>query len=405
MFDCIKKEAEALQNEMVVIRRQIHRNPELGFAEWETSALVHSKLSGLGLQIKGGIAKTGIAAVLHVNDEWPTVALRADMDALPIEEQNDTPYKSEKPGIMHACGHDAHVAMLIGAAKVLTKIRSRLKCNVKFIFQPCEEQPRGGAEPMIREGVLDNPVVDLIFGLHVNPYLQAEFIGLKEGLVMAAADQFKVEIIGKGGHGAAPHQTIDPILVASHIVQALQAVVSRQTDPIEPVVVSVCAINGGQSYNVIADRVMLNGTVRTMNPQVQQYIPEKIRNIIRGITSAYGAGFNFDYQWGYPALVNNGKAMEAVRVAATEITGRQRVVNISTPSMGAEDFACFTGRVPGAYFFLGVKKPGAEVYPWHNPRFDIDESALSTGAAVLAGCAVQGAEILRQKEDGNEQHK
>ena len=398
MFECIRREAGMLQKELVEIRRQIHRNPELGFEEWETAGLVHSKLSGLGLQVKGGIAKTGIAAVLKGNDSWPTIALRADMDALPIEEQSDVPYKSEKKGIMHACGHDAHVAMLIGAAKILSKIRDRLKCNVKFIFQPCEEKPRGGAEPMIKEGVLENPAVDLIFGLHVNPYLQAGFIGLKEGMVMAAADQFKVEIIGKGGHGAAPHQTIDPILVAAHVVQALQAVVSRQTDPIEPVVVSVCAINGGQSFNVIADRVELSGTVRALNSQVQQYIPQKIRNIIKGITSAYDAGFNFDYQWGYPALVNNGKALEAVRLAGNDIVGRQRVVNVSIPSMGAEDFACFTGRVPGAYFFLGVKRSEEEIHPWHNSRFDIDESSLSTGAAVLAGCVVHGAEILQQEE-------
>lgn len=394
MFEQIISEANRLQPELVEIRRHIHRNPELGFEEWETAKLVSEKISGLGLRVTKGVAKTGILAVLPREGSSRTIALRADMDALPVEEQNDVPYKSVNPGIMHACGHDAHLAMLIGAAKILSFLKDGLKVNVKFIFQPCEEQPKGGAAPMIKAGVLEKPKVDAIFGLHINPYLPAGFLGLKEGIVMAAADEFTIEIKGRGGHGAAPHQTVDPIVVSAYVIQALQLIVSRQTDPLEPVVVSVCAIKGGQSFNIIADRVTLTGTVRTLNPQVQQQMPEAIRNIVKGVTSAFGADFNFDYQWGYPLLRNNQQMLDIVRQAGRAVVGRQKVLQINMPSMGAEDFACFTGHVPGAYFFLGAQPPGGVSHPWHNPKFDIDEAALATGAAVLAGCVVKAQEVL-----------
>lgn len=394
MFEWIQKEAGRLQEELVEIRRQIHRNPELGFEEWETAELIHRKLKGLGLQVRGGIAKTGITALLQGNEEGGTVALRADMDALPLQEQNDVPYKSLKPGIMHACGHDAHVAMLIGAVKILAPLRPKLRGNVKFIFQPCEEQPKGGAGLMIKAGIMENPRVDAIFGMHVNPYLPAGFLGLKEGTVMAAADEFIIEIKGRGGHGAAPQQTIDPILVSSHVVQALQSIASRMVDPLEPVVISICSIHGGQSFNVIPDNVILKGTVRTLNPNVQQEIPDRIRKIVKGVVSAFGAGFSLDYQWGYPALVNNRQILDIVRQAGKEIIGKHRILSISSPSMGAEDFASFSQRAPGAYFFLGVRKNDSEIYPWHNSRFDIDESALAKGAALLAGCAIRAQEVL-----------
>ncbi|MFA5880796.1 MAG: amidohydrolase [Eubacteriales bacterium] len=394
MFEQIISEANRLQPELVEIRRHIHRNPELGFEEWETAKLVSEKISGLGLRVTKGVAKTGILAVLPREGSNRTIALRADMDALPVEEQNDVPYKSVNPGIMHACGHDAHLAMLIGAAKILSFLKDGLKVNVKFIFQPCEEQPKGGAAPMIKAGVLEKPKVDAIFGLHINPYLPAGFLGLKEGIVMAAADEFTIEIKGRGGHGAAPHQTVDPIVVSAYVIQALQLIVSRQTDPLEPVVVSVCAIKGGQSFNIIADRVTLTGTVRTLNPQVQQQMPEAIRNIVKGVTSAFGADFNFDYQWGYPLLRNNQQMLDIVRQAGRAVVGRQKVLQINMPSMGAEDFAYFTGHVPGAYFFLGAQPPGGVSHPWHNPKFDIDEAALATGAAVLAGCVVKAQEVL-----------
>jgi len=394
MFEQIISEANRLQPELVEIRRHIHRNPELGFEEWETAKLVSEKISGLGLRVTKGVAKTGILAVLPREGSNRTIALRADMDALPVEEQNDVPYKSVNPGIMHACGHDAHLAMLIGAAKILSFLKDGLKVNVKFIFQPCEEQPKGGAAPMIKAGVLEKPKVDAIFGLHINPYLPAGFLGLKEGIVMAAADEFTIEIKGRGGHGAAPHQTVDPIVVSAYVIQALQLIVSRQTDPLEPVVVSVCAIKGGQSFNIIADRVTLTGTVRSLNPQVQQQMPEAIRNIVKGVTSAFGADFNFDYQWGYPLLRNNQQMLDIVRQAGRAVVGRQKVLQINMPSMGAEDFAYFTGHVPGAYFFLGAQPPGGVSHPWHNPKFDIDEAALATGAAVLAGCVVKAQEVL-----------
>jgi len=394
MFDLIKQEAARLQPEMVAIRRLIHQNPELGFEERETAKLICNRLSGLDLQVNTGIAQTGVLVTLSGTPGERTVALRADMDALPIHEENDVPYKSSGPGIMHACGHDAHVSMLIGAVKILSLLKESLSVNVKFIFQPCEEQPSGGAVPMIEAGVLDNPAVDAIFGLHVNPYIPAGFVGVKEGTVMAAADQFTIEILGRGGHGASPHQTVDPIVIAAHVIQALQSIVSRQTDPLEPVVVSVCAIHGGSSFNVIANRVTLTGTVRTLNSLVQQQMPERLRAIIAGVTKAFGADFTLDYQCGYPVLINDPKVLKVATQAGIDIVGGPRIMPVTVPTMGAEDFACFTSRIPGAYFFLGVKPAAGDVYPLHNPRFDIDETALQTGAAVLAACVLRAQETL-----------
>lgn len=398
MFEKIKKQAAKLQEEMVRIRRQIHSNPELGFEEWETSGLVKEKLSSLGLKVTDNIAKTGVAALLTAEGCTRTVALRADMDALPVQELNDVPYKSLKPGVMHACGHDAHAAMLIGAAGILAGLKDELKVNVKFIFQPCEEQPSGGAQPMIEQGVLENPQVDAIFGLHVHPYLPTGSVGLKEGALMAAADVFTLEIKGKGGHGAVPHQAVDPILTASHVILALQSIVSRQTDPVEPVVLSICSISGGHSFNVIPDRVVLKGTVRTLNKDLQREMPERIRTVVGGVTSSLGADFELDYEYGYPSLVNNTTMVEVVRNTGCHIVGRERTFDIGTPSMGAEDFACFVEKVPGAFFFLGIKPGQRETYPWHNPRFDIDESVLSVGAAMLAGCVFKAQEILTKEE-------
>lgn len=397
MFAKLMAEAAKIQPELVTLRRQIHSNPELGFLEWETSKLVKEELSSLNLDVTAGIARTGVSAVLMSREAAKTIALRADMDALPIEEQSDVPYKSRNKGVMHACGHDAHVAILLGTARILTLLRDELRVNVKFIFQPCEETD-GGAIPMIEQGVLENPRVDGIFGLHVNPYMPAGFVGLKEGVLMAAADRITIEIKGKGGHGAAPHQAVDPIVIAAHVTLALQNIVSRQMDPVEPVVVSVCSINGGHSHNVIPDKVVLIGTVRTIDPNIQKKMPDKIRDIVRGITSAFGADFSFDYQYGYPALANNTKMVEILRQAGHEAVGRQHTLNIAAPSMGAEDFACFSSKVPGAYFFLGARPQNGEVYPWHNPRFDIDESVLSIGAGLLAGCVFKAQEILLKEE-------
>ncbi len=392
MFAKILAEAAKLQPGLVKLRRTIHSNPELGFQEWETSKLVQEELAALNLKVTAGIAKTGVCALIDKGFE-KTIALRADMDALPVEEQSDAVYKSCKKGVMHACGHDAHVAMLLGAAKIITLLKDDLKVNVKFIFQPSEES-KGGALPMIQEGILENPKVDGIFGLHVNPYIPTGFLGYKEGVLMAAADRISIEIRGHGGHGAAPHQSVDPVVIAAHVILALQNIVSRQMDPVEPVVVSVCSINGGSSHNVIPDKVELVGTVRTIDPNIQKTMPDKIRNIVKGITSSFGADFSFDYQYGYPALHNNKQMVEVVRQAGYEVFGRQRTLSVAAPSMGAEDFACFSSKVPGAYFFLGARPQKGEVYPWHNPRFDIDESVLSQGASLITACVFKSQEIL-----------
>ena len=383
----MKELAHAQHAELVNIRRHLHENPELGFEEVATAQYIADYLAGLGLEVTRQVAKTGVVALIR--GAWPgkTVAIRADMDALPIQELNEVPYKSKHQGKMHACGHDAHVAAAIGAARILWELRDQINGNVKFIFQPAEEAP-GGAEPMIAAGVLENPAVDAIIGGHVWGSLESGIIEVMSGPTMASSDIIRLKIIGKGGHAAQPHTTIDPIVIASEIVGALQKLVSRQTDPFESVVISICSFHAGDVFNVIPHSAYLEGAVRTLNNELRQELPHKIEKIIRGITEPYGATYELDYYLGYPVTVNDPGVTETVRRAAISVLGADKVRVAARASMGGEDYAYFLNKVPGTYIRIGTRNPEKGIcQEMHHPRFDIDEAVLELTPVVYAQAA------------------
>ena len=383
----MKALAHAQHAELVNIRRHLHENPELGFEEVATAQYIADYLAGLGLEVTRQVAKTGVVALIRGVQPGKTVAIRADMDALPIQELNEVPYKSKHPGKMHACGHDAHVAAAIGAARILWELRDQINGNVKFIFQPAEEAP-GGAEPMIAAGVLENPTVDAIIGGHVWGGLESGIIEVMSGPTMASSDIIRLKIIGKGGHAAQPHTTIDPIVIASEIVGALQKIVSRQTDPFEAVVISICSFHAGDVFNVIPHSAYMEGAVRTLNNELRQELPQKIEKIIRGITEPYGATYELDYYLGYPVTVNDPGVTETVRRAAISVLGDDKVRVAARASMGGEDYAYFLNKVPGTYIRIGTRNPDKGIcQEMHHPRFDIDEAVLELTPVVYAQAA------------------
>jgi len=379
----IRRESYRIADELVKIRRQLHMYPELSYQEEKTAQLVAERLKALGLRVSQGVARTGVVGLL--GDGEPRIGFRADMDALPIEEQNDTPYRSRVPGVMHACGHDAHTTCLLGAAMILSGIRSELQGSVKFIFQPSEERNPGGAVQMIQEGVLENPPLDAIFALHSDPRLRVGEIGYRVGPTMAEPDEFSITILGKGGHAASPHMTVDPIVIAAETILALQKIPSRLVDPTDPVVVTIGKIQGGSATNVIPDAVEIEGTVRSLNPQVAAKVPELMRRILDGITGAYGATYQFHYDFGYPVLINDPDMTQFLVQCGQEYLGEDSVKELDRPSMGGEDFAYFLQRVKGSFFRLGTGNPQKGiVHYWHSSRYDIDEDALPVGAGFLA---------------------
>ncbi len=392
MEDQIAKKIKNISNQifpgLVKFRRELHQYPELAFNEIKTSQRVAKELKKLNVQVKTGIAKTGVVGILTGEKKGKTVALRADMDALPITEQTSLPYKSKNKGLMHACGHDAHMACVIGAATILSELKDQLNGNVKFIFQPSEESPPGGAKPMIQAGVLKNPDVSGIFGLHCDSSIPVGRIGVKEGPFMAQADSFDVIIKGIGGHGARPHDGIDAILVASQAIQALQAIASRKIDPVQPVVISVGKIEGGTKRNIICDKVTLEGTARSLSKEVAKRIPRLLKEIVSGIAKSTGASFELNYSLGYPVLINHPQATELARGTIAQMFGKQSIFEIKKPLMGAEDFAYYLEKVPGTFLRLGIKNPKKDaIYPWHHPKFTVDEDAIKIGASILTGVA------------------
>ncbi len=373
---------------LVKLRRDLHRYPELAFNEYKTSERIAKELISLKLDFKKGIARTGAVAVLNKGKRGRTVALRADMDALPIAEQTNFPYRSKNKGVMHACGHDVHVACVIGAAKILTTLKEELPGSVKFVFQPSEEVPPGGAKPMVEAGILKNPNVSAIFALHCDSVIPVGKIGVREGPAMAQADSFDIEISGTGGHAARPHLGVDAMVVASQVVQALQTVASRRIDPVQPVVISVGKIQGGTARNIICDRVSLKGTARSLSKEVARRIPALLKNIISGITKSAGASFELNYSPGYPLLINHPGATNLARSTIAEMLGRQAIFEIKKPTMGGEDFAYYLQNVSGSFLRLGIRNPKKDaVYPWHHPKFTVDEDCIKIGSAVLAGIA------------------
>ncbi len=375
----IRSEIKALEDTIISTRRDIHQHPELAFNEHRTSKLVADRLESMGLEVQRGVGKTGVVGSLQSKGKGKTIALRADMDALPMQETSDISYKSKNDGIMHACGHDGHTAMLLGTAEALSKQTEKLNGTVKFLFQPAEEG-QGGARYMIKDGALDD--VDEAYGIHLWNYQKYGTLGVKEGPIMAAADIFAITIHGKGGHGAAPQGTKDAVLIAAHLIQTLQTIVSRNTNPIESTVVTVGQINGGYNFNIIADRVSLKGTTRAYTEENRQLIKERMIEIIAGTEKTYGAKIDFDYEDGYPPTINDPKAAEKLLRAAREIVGD----GAGHPylSMGAEDFSYFLQKVPGCYFLVGSAPEDREPLsvPHHCSHFDIDERALLIGSSV-----------------------
>lgn len=382
----IEQLAVAVEEEVIALRREFHQNPELGFEEVETSNRVATYLKELGIQVQTGIAGTGVVGILEGDQPGPVVAMRADMDALPVIEKTGVEYASKIEGKMHACGHDGHTAILLGTAKVLSQLKAELKGTIKFIFQPAEEGP-GGALPMIEAGVLTNPAVDVIFGLHIWPGFKVGELGLGYGAVMASPDEFKLKIIGKGGHGSAPHETVDPLPIAAQVITGLQHIVSRQVVPTQPAVVTIGTIKGGYRHNIIADEIEMTGTVRTLSTEVRDQIPQRIEEIVKGITSAYGADYELRYDHLYPPVVNHQKMAELVEQVGHDVLGPNGVQYIEEPKMGGEDYAYFLEKVPGVFFWLGCTSGPESNYPLHNPQFNLDEKGLINGVKVFCNLA------------------
>lgn len=385
----ILKAVVGIEDEIILWRRHIHAHPELGYEEHETAAFVAQKLRSFGIEVHEGVGGTSVVGVLRGAKPGRCVALRADMDALPIQEETELPFVSQNPGCMHACGHDGHTAMLLGAARVLAGMQSELQGVVKFIFQSAEEcSPRGGAIPLIEAGVMENPKVDFVFALHLWPEVPFGKVGIKAGPLMSASDRIQVNVTGRGGHGAAPHAAIDSVVVASHIVTALQSIVSRQMNPLEPVVVTIGRFIAGQRHNVIAPTAYLDGTVRTQNEAVRHGLPQKISQLVESIAAGFGASASVEYEFGYPTLHNHPDGVRMVVEATSTALGEESVFMLDQPSMGGEDFAYFLDHAVGAMFWLGCKGVDTAPFPVHNSRYDFDERALARGAAVMVQLAV-----------------
>ncbi len=381
----VRKLSEKYKEELITLRREFHQNPELGWEEIQTSNRVEEELKKIGIEVER-IAKTGVVGTLKGKEDGKVVALRADMDALPIQEaNNDLPYKSKNAGVMHACGHDSHTAMLLIAAKVLWELRDDIKGTVKFIFQPAEELIQGGKK-MFEEGVMEG--VDAILGIHIWSQLSTGKVSLEPGPRFAAGDRFKITVKGKGSHCAAPHLGVDAIVAASAIVTDLQSIVSREIDPLEPAVVSIGKINGGFNFNVICNEVVLEGTTRSFNQGIQNRFPSIIKRIVDNTASSFNAKAEIDYIIGSPSCANDPALAQIAKSGITKLYGKD-VITSFEKTMGGEDFAYFIQTIPGIIAFLGGgNKEKNTTYPHHHEKFNIDEDALPVGTSLYAQFAL-----------------
>ncbi len=389
MIERIKALAEDSAATLAEWRHDFHAHPELSFEEFETTARIKARLEEIGFTgMRVGTAgkPTGLVVDLNPGKPGPCFALRADIDALPMKEVGNPSYRSTKEGVMHACGHDSHITMVLGAAKVLKALESELPGRVRFIFQPSEESPhRSGAKAMIEEGVLEG--VDAISGLHVWGTIPAGVIGYHAGPFMAAADEWECTIFGKGGHGGVPHLAADPIVAAGALIGALQTIVSRESDPLETVVVTCGHMEAGTTFNIIPDRAFLQGTVRTFNPDLRSTIEARLERLVRGICEAHGCRADFRFKSVLPATVNDAAFTEEARAVARSVLGEDRVIDIP-PTMGSEDMSFYLERVPGSFLFLGTKNEEKGIgRPQHHPEFDVDDGILAKGSALLAALA------------------
>lgn len=382
-----------LAKQLVRIRRAIHQHPELGTEEVRTTALIEKTLRAARIRTKR-ITPTGLVAYIEGTGQGGTVALRGDIDALPITERTGKPYASRRPGVMHACGHDANCTMVLGAGLILAERRREFAGTVKLVFQPNEEAS-GGAGAMIAAGVLEKPHVDAIVGIHVSPWLPVGVLGLKSGEMMAAVDRFTIDIIGVGGHGAYPHLTTDAVVVAAQAVTALQSIISRRIDPVSPAVLTIGTINGGERFNIVCDRVTMVGTVRTLNDTTRASVKRMIEETLAGITAAAGASYRLNYEELGNPLINHPDILALCRASGQSVLGKGRVRDIEKPSMGGEDFAEYLTERPGCFVYIGTG--GKKNYPWHHEKFDIDESVLPDGAAFMADAALRCLKNINNK--------
>jgi len=382
-----RKLAQDEKETIIKTRRALHRIPETAFCEKKTSAFLSKYLKELGLEVETGIAKTGVVGLLKLGKPGKTLMIRADMDALPLEEDTGLPFASTHDGCMHACGHDAHMAMVLGTASILSRIKEKLGGHIKFVFQPAEEGP-GGAKPMIDAGVLENPKVDFAIGCHVHDAVEG-MIGVKAGHVLAANDRFDLRILGKGGHGAMPHLCVDPIDVGVQVINALQRIASRQMNPLSAFVLTIGRFHAGSSFNIIPEDAEMAGTTRTFDRNIWDSMKEQMERTIKGVCGATGAGYEFKYSRGYPPTVNDAALAEIVNRCAVEVVGEENVFE-PEPIMAGDDMSFFLEKVPGFFFFLGVGHENSA--PLHNSRFDFNEEVLPKGVEMYLRLA---CELLR----------
>lgn len=390
-FDDLKKGAEKLQEKLVEWRRHFHQNPEIGLEVPETESFVAERLREMGLEVRTGVGGHGVVAVLKGTKPGPVIAIRSDMDALNVKEETGLPFASKREGKMHACGHDAHMAMALGAAKLLSENTSELSGSVKFLFQPAEEGP-GGAKPMIKDGALESPKVDAVIGLHTGGIWDFQKTGevyVSYGRMMACLDRIDVTIRGKGAHGAMPHKSVDAVSAASHAISTVQTVVSREVSPLDSAVVTVGKIQGGTAYNIIAQEVSFEGTVRALKNEMRECLDRRIGGIIRGVASGMRAEVNYLYSYGYPPLSNDAEFTKRFAEVAKEAVGEDLVKEIPEPTMVGEDMAYFLNQVPGTFFFLaGSREVDGQIHPHHNSKFDIDENILWEGSLLESAAAI-----------------
>src|SRR5688572_32691 len=390
LLEKIKSLSSQYSDQVVELRRHLHANPELSYQEFKTVKYVSSQLKSFGLSPKEGIATTGLVVEIHGrNAQKRTVALRADMDALPIHEANNVPYKSTVPGVMHACGHDVHTSSLLGTAKILNSVKDQFEGTVRLLFQPGEEKNPGGASYMIRDGALKNPQPSGIIGQHVFPLLPVGKIGFREGMYMASCDEIYLKVVGKGGHGAAPDLAVDPVLIASHIIIALQQIISRHANPKQPTVLSFGKINGEGATNIIPNEVTIAGTFRAMNEAWRATALQKIKKMAEGIAEGMGGRCEVEISKGYPYLENNPDLTRRIRKAAEDYVGKDNVVDLDI-TLGSEDFAFYSQVIPASFYRLGTRNEAKGIKSYvHTSTFDIDEDSLTISIGLMAWMAIQ----------------
>ena len=381
---------EVPSDELVRYRRHFHAHPELSLEEHETAAFIERELRACAFdEIRTGVGGTGILATLRGAKPGPVTLLRADMDALPMQETADVPYRSTRDGAMHACGHDGHMAILLSAARALSRMRDHISGTLVFCFQPAEEGP-AGAKLMIEDGALEHPHVDRCFALHLYSGLDVGTVGIRDHAFFASSDRFELTLTGKGGHGAMPHASVDPIVAASQLVTMLQTIPSREIAPKDPIVVTVGKLESGTTFNVIPDHAQMLGTVRAMSDEVRRSIPERMERMIEGLCDALRLDYEFEYLWGYPPTVNDPAMNDVVREVAREVVGAENVVDPHDIVMWAEDMSYMINERTGAYFIVGVRGPERGHEPQHSARYDIDERALDVGFKMMVGIALHG---------------